>query len=112
MQIAAYYSEICVLRRPEGEKPRKAENEKAFKKTNDYETFRKPNLDNGYENFKKHILTSIGSSQVKAWLDNLHCLRRPNGSYILDHEGNPIICSPNNFAQLLKDKIVVQALEQ
>lgn len=40
-------------------------------------------------------------------MDNLNCLRRKNGTYILDNEGNAVICSAEKYQRLISDQIIV-----
>lgn len=69
--------------------------------------FRKSNKDESYDALKREIVESLGVWQTKVWLDDLNCLRRTNGSYILNKQGNPIICSPNYLESLCAQRIVI-----
>lgn len=46
------------------------------------------------------------SASKEVWLDKLQCLRRKNGTYLLDAEGNAVICSQLEYEKLLKDGVI------
>lgn len=46
-----------------------------------------------------------GDLTKEIWIDNLNCLRRKNGTYILDESGNALICSQEDLQKVMMSYI-------